>query len=206
MTIKLTQRQRSVLEFLQKYDHAGGSPTYREIAKHFGFKSPKAATDHVSALEKKGKVRRRSRRSRGIEIISSESAKERATIEIPILGRIEAGNPFTGTQMNMGGLLVDESLLGSAARNRLVFLEVHGDSMTGRGVCDGDLVVADRDCAPRVGNMVVALIDGENTLKTLAFEKGTFFLKAENPLFGDPTPVSEMTIQGVVRLVLRQVK
>ena len=205
MNITLTQRQREVLEFLQEYDHAGGSPTYREIAKHFGFKSPKAATDHVSALEKKGKVRRRRRRSRGIEITSSESAKDR-TIEIPILGHVEAGDPFEGTEINAGGLLVDESLLGAAARNRLFLLEVHGDSMTGRGVCDGDLVVADRDCAPGAGSMVVALIDGQNTLKTLAFERGAFFLKAENPRFRDLVPVTEMTIQGVVRLILRQVK
>ncbi|MGC8495271.1 MAG: transcriptional repressor LexA [Syntrophobacteraceae bacterium] len=206
MSNELTQKQKAVLEFLQGYDQAGGCPTYREIAEHFGFNSPKAATDFVSALERKGKVRRRRGRSRGIEIISAEKAADRATIEIPILGQIGAGIPAEGIQMNAGGLLVDERLLGAVAGNRLFFLKVYGDSMTGRGVYDGDLVVADRDCAPSADDMVIALIDGQSTLKTLAFEKGAFFLRAENPRFRDIVPVVEMTIQGVVKLILRQVK
>jgi repressor LexA len=203
---KLTRKQTEILEFLRERDHVGGSaPTYREIGKHFGFKSPKAATDHVSALEKKGYLRRHGRRSRGIELIRSERAEDRATINVPILGQIQAGNPNEEIEGNQGSLAIDKSILGLSAGNRLFLLEVHGRSMTGCGVFEGDWVVADADCPPHEGNMVVALIDGQSTLKTLAMEKGAFFLKPENPDFVDLIPVTEMSIQGVVKLILRRV-
>ncbi len=76
--------------------------------------------------------------------------------------------------------------------------------MRGRGIHAGDWVVADADAAPREGDVVVALIDTENTLKTLALKKGGYFLKAENPDFPDLMPLGEMRIQGVVRVVLRR--
>jgi repressor LexA len=203
---KLTRKQTEILEFLRERDHVGGSaPTYREIAKHFGFKSPKAATDHVYALEKKGYLRRLGRRSRGIELIPSVRAKDRGTINVPIRGQIQAGNPIEEIGDIQGSLAIDKSILGLAAGNRLFSLQVHGESMTGCGVFEGDWVVADADCPPRKGNMVVALIDGQNTLKTLAMEKGTLSLKAENPDFVDLIPVTEMSIQGVVKLILRRV-
>lgn len=202
----LTRKQTEVLKFLRECNNVGSTPpTYREIAKHFGFKSPKAATDHVSALEKKGYVRRHGRRSRGIELIPSDRAKDNDTIDIPILGQIQAGNPNEEIESSRGSLAIDKSLLGFAANDRLFLLQVQGASMTGRGVFEGDWVVADSDCQPREGNMVVALIDGQNTLKTLAVKKGAFFLKPENPDFSDLIPVEELSIQGVVKLILRRV-
>lgn len=202
----LTRKQTEVLKFLRECNSVGGTaPTYREIAKHFGFKSPKAATDHVSALEKKGYVRRHGRRSRGIELIPSGGAKDHDTIAIPILGQIQAGTPNDEIENRRGSLEIDKSIMGIAANDRLFLLQVHGESMTGRGVFDGDWVVADADCPPREGNMVVALIDGQNTLKTLAVKKGALFLKPENPDFSELIPVEELSIQGVVKLILRRV-
>jgi len=203
---KLTRKQTEILEFLRERNHVSGSaPTYREIAKHFGFKSPKASTDHVSALEKKGYVWRNGRRSRGIELIPSERARDRDTINVPIRGQIQAGNPIAETGDIQGSLAIDKSILGLAAGNRLFSLQVHGESMTGCGIFEGDWIVADAACPPREGNVVVALIDGQNTLKTLAMKEGTFFLKPENPDFADMIPVTEMSIQGVVKLILRRV-
>ena len=97
-------------------------------------------------------------------------------------------------------------MIGCPAGHRLFALQVTGDSMKGRGIHDGDWVVADTDASPHEGDVVVALIDGENTLKTLAMKKNRYFLKAENPNFPDLIPLGEMVIQGVVRVVLRRMR
>jgi len=201
----LTPRQTEILEFLRKFRREGkGAPTYREIAKHFGFKSPKAASDHVHALEKKGYVRRHVGRSRGIELLSSEDTSTNNTISVPILGNIPAGYPAKQTEHRHGTLAVDKAMLGASTRHRLFALLVSGESMEGRSIHDGDWVVADADLLPHEGDVVVALIDGENTLKTLAKQKGRFFLKAESPKHSDLIPIKEMMIQGVVRSIFRR--
>ena len=180
-------------------------PLIEKLPSTSGSRAPKAATDHVAALEKKGYLRRLGRRSRGIELIPSERAKDHGTINVPILGQIQAGNPNEEVEDGQGSLTIDKSFWGLAVGNRLFSLQVHGASMIGCGVFEGDWVIADADCLPREGNMVVALIDGQSTLKTLAMDKGTFFLKPENPDFVDLIPVREMNIQGVVKLILRRV-
>jgi SOS-response transcriptional repressor LexA len=101
-------------------------------------------------------------------------------------------------------LAVDRAALGSAVGHRLFALEVRGDSMEGRGIHDGDWIVADADVSPCEGDVVVALIDGRNTLKTLAKGNGHFFLRAENPSHSDLTPIGEMLIQGVVKTLIRR--
>ncbi|MBC8393498.1 MAG: repressor LexA [Deltaproteobacteria bacterium] len=201
----LTPRQTEILEFLRKFRREGKSaPTYREIAKHFGFKSPKAASDHVHALEKKGYVRRHVGRSRGIELLFSEDTSTNNTITVPILGNIPAGYPAEQTEHRHGTLDVDKAMLGGSAKHRLFALLVNGESMEGRSIHNGDWVVADADLSPNEGDVVVALIDGENTLKTLAKQKGHFFLKAESPKHSDLIPIKEMMIQGVVRSIFRR--
>lgn len=201
----LTVRQAEVLEFLIAFRREEGSaPTYREIAGHFGFKSPRAASDHVIALEKKGYVRRHGGRSRGIELLFSEGTSTENTISVSVLGNIPAGFPESQTEHRHGTLAVDQAMLGGSVGHRLFALQVHGESMKGRGIQEGDWVVADADRSPHEGDVVVALIDGENTLKTLARQKGRIFLKAESPNHSDLIPAEEMVIQGVVRAVLRQ--
>jgi repressor LexA len=204
---ELSLNQSKVLEFIRKcIDRDGVSPTYREIAGHFGYRSPKAAIDHVRALEKKGYVTRRPRRSRGIRIPSLHREPKRKAIPIPILGHIPAGSPDTLTEYRNGTLDVDPEFLGGIPDHKFFILRVKGDSMTGRGIYDGDLVVVDGGRYPRERDIVVALIDGENTLKTLVKRGGRFVLKAENPHFPNFIPIEEMSTQGVVRAVLRRVK
>jgi repressor LexA len=202
---KLTPRQFEILKFLQECQYAGGNaPTFREIANHFGFKSPKAAADHVTALERKGYVRRRSGCSRGIELLFSERTPENGTISVPLLGHIPAGCPEAQTAYCHNSIAIDKALIGYSAGHRLFALPVAGDSMKGRGIYDGDWIIADAGPPPHEGDVVVALIDGENTLKTLAMKNSRYFLKAENPNFPDLMPLEEMAIQGVVKLVLRR--
>ena len=99
---------------------------------------------------------------------------------------------------------MDRAILGTSANHRLFALTVNGESMEGRAIHDGDLVIADRDAEHREGDVVIALIDGENTLKTLAMKEGSYYLKAENPLYQDWLPLDEMLVQGVAKAVLRR--
>jgi repressor LexA len=202
----LTPRQTEILDFLHEFRRKEKIvPTYREIADNFGFKSTKAATDHVSALEKKGYLRRHSGRSRGIELITSAPLSAPKAIGVPILGDIPAGIPELRDEHRNGTLAVDPAMLDGVAHHRLFALRVKGDSMEERGICEGDWVVADAEATPREKDVVVALIDGENTLKTLAQKKGHFFLKAESPNHHNWIPVNELVIQGVAKAILRRI-
>lgn len=202
----LTPRQEEMLNFLKDFQSKEGmAPTYREIAARFRFKSTKAASDHISALEKKGHVRRHCGRSRGIELLPSKKSISTTALSIPVLGNIPAGYPEEQTEKVHGMIAVDQMILGPTKDHRLFAVKVDGESMEGRGIYKGDWVVVDADDSPREGNMVVALIDGRNTLKTLARKKESFFLRAENPDYSDLIPITEMVIQGTVRAVLRRV-
>lgn len=204
----LTTAQRRVLDYIRhEIDFRGNSPTYREIAGKFGYRSPNAAVDHVAALAKKGYLRVRHGRSRGIEIQTSTTNSEEAedVVTVPLLGRIAAGRAVDAAVVATGQVRVDRALLGRAAAGRLFALRVTGDSMTGRGIFDGDIAVAEADVAPRVGDVVVALIDQESTLKSLAKGLNGVLLKAENPRYPDLVPDTEMVIQGVVRTIIRKV-
>lgn len=181
------------------------APTYREISGHFGFRSTKAASDHVRALEKKGYVRLHGNRSRSIEIISSEPNSTGHVVSIPILGEIPAGKPEKKEENRSHTIIVDETILGNCKGHRLFALKVTGESMTRRSICDGDWVIVDTDVSPNEGEVVVALIDGDNTLKTLAKREKRFYLKAENPDYPDWIPMEEMIIQGIVKAVLRRI-
>ncbi|MGB9498316.1 MAG: transcriptional repressor LexA [Dissulfuribacterales bacterium] len=204
--IKITPRQTEVFDFLCKFQNKEKmAPTYREIANHFGFKSTKAATDHVCALEKKGYLRRHGRRSRGIEIITSLKQTISESIAVPILGVIPAGTPEQKIEHQNGTIAIDASFLEGVSHHRLFALQVKGDSMIGRGIHEGDWVIADADAVPRENDIVVALIDGENTLKTLARKKNNFYLKVENPDYNDWIPVNELIIQGTARTIIRRI-
>lgn len=203
---ELTPRQAEILKFIQEFQYEEGvAPTYREIASHFGFESPKSATDHVRALEKKGYVRRHSGRSRGIEVLTSDRAPANNAFSVPVLGNIPAGFPEERTGRRRATLVVDRAILGDGHKRGLFALRVNGESMTGRGIHNGDWVVADAEASSREGDVVVALIDGESTLKTLVKQDGSFFLKAESPNHADATPKAEMVIQGVVKALLRRI-
>ncbi len=203
----LTDRQSEILAFLRECKYRKETaPTYREIAGRFGFKSVRSAMDHICALEKKGYVRRHAGRSRGIELLFSERLSSKRTVSVPLLGDIPAGIPEEKTEFFHETLRVDRKLLGRSADRHLFALRVDGESMDGRGIHEGDWIVADTDSPPCEGDVVVALIDGQNTLKTLAQKKDRLFLKAESPGYSDWVPVEELMIPGVVRVVLRRTK
>jgi repressor LexA len=202
---ELTQKQRAVLDFITAVVEAGGAPpSLREIAAHFGFRSKTAAVDHVRALRRKGFLNRNpQRKARTLQL--SGNTRRRPRLDIPIFGVIPAGFPQDRYQDARGCVSVDLSTLGVKATPRTFALEVRGDSMIGRHICEGDFVVLEHGRTPRSGDVVAALIDNESTLKTFMQERGKPpHLKAENPKYPKLYPAAELVIQGVMVALLRK--
>ena len=194
---QLTPTQQRVLEFVEARLSSGENPpTYREICREFGYKSPKAAADHIAALERKGYIFRQKKHARAMKLA-------RFSTGIPLLGRIAAGHPREASPELETHLPIDPTAFGIRERSRAFALRVCGDSMTGRQIYDGDIVLIEQGRSPRNGNIVVALIDNEMTLKTLVRKNGATWLQAENPLYQDLIPTMGLTIQGVARAVIR---
>jgi len=200
MPTKLTAAQRKVLDFLENRSERGEPPpTYREICKRFGYRSPKAASDHVAALEKKGYVTREKGLARGLHLVRKGTG-------IPLLGRIAAGLPREALTSSGERLNLDPTSYGITDRSRAFALCVTGDSMIGRQIFEGDIVLLEHEAIPLDGDIVAALIDNESTLKTLVHEEGKVWLRAENPLYPDLMPAIDLQVQGVVRAVIRFLK
>jgi repressor LexA len=202
----LTPRQQQVLDFIQAAQEAGNSgPTLREIAAHFGFKSPKAAADHVTALRRKGALRHEPGRARSLRVLSPLHHLRQPVVDIPIYGSIPAGLAEDRRQEARGCISIDVATLGFKPTARTFALEVRGDSMIGRHIVEGDLVVLEHGMTPRNGDVVAALIDNESTLKTFVQERGRPpHLKAENPNYPKLIPTGELVIQGVMVMLIRK--
>ena len=197
MTPQLTEPQRCILEYLvERNVHGDAPPTYREICERFGYRSPKAAADHVAALERKGLVVREKGCARGLRLTTK-------TVGVPVVGRIPAGAPREAVELIEQRLLIDPGLYGIRDRSKAFAVRITGDSMLGRQLCEGDLVVMERDVVPRTGDVVAALIDNEVTLKTFLCDQGKIWLRAENPKYPSLVPVQDLRIQGVARAVIR---
>lgn len=198
----LTARQQQILDFIAESQTVSGFvPSTREIQQHFGFASQTAAVNHLRALEKKGVIQRSAGKARAVALTAH---LERETIiDVPIYGQIAAGYAETAEQDNDGIVSIDAATVGVARGKRLFALKVRGDSMTGAGISDGDLVILE-NCEPQPGAVVAALIDGETTLKRYVVQHGRPYLKAENPRFPDLLPVTELLIQGVMVALIRK--
>ena len=201
----LTHRQQEVLRFIERsLSQAGVSPSLREIAGHFGFRSMKAAADHVSALKRKGALSGPSRRARSLTPNHPLQALRKQIVNIPLLGAIPAGLPDDRSQEVEGCVSVDISSIGIRPTSRTFALRVQGDSMIGRHILNGDIVVLEHGMSPRAGDVVAALIDNESTLKTYLIQRGKPFLRAENPRYPDLIPAQELVIQGVMKALIRK--
>jgi repressor LexA len=202
---ELTKRQREVLNFIElTRTRSGHSPTLREIAGHFGFRSPKAAADHVTALQRKGVLASSDRKARALRVISPWENMLQPVVHIPIYGSIPAGFAQEEHQEPEGCISVDVRTLGIRPTARTFALQVRGESMIGRGILDGDYAIVEGERSPRDGDVVAALIDHESTLKTFVMEKGQAVLRAENPRFPKLFPAYELVIQGVMVGLIRK--
>lgn len=203
--LEITKRQREVLNFIEMTrTRVGNSPTLREIASHFGFRSPKAAADHVTALQRKGVLSSADGKARALRVVSPWEKMLQPIAHIPVYGSIPAGFAQDREQQPERCISVDVRTLGFRPTSQTFALEVRGDSMTGKGIFDGDYALIEGGRSPRRGDVVAALIDNESTLKTFVVEKGRPVLRAENPRFPKLVPAHELVIQGVMVGLIRQ--
>lgn len=197
----LTTKQQAILDFLCRHVRERGyPPSYEEIADQFGFSSPNAVTGHLKALEKKGYIRR-SEKSRALEIIDPAFRQS----GIPIVGTVAAGTPVTAFE-NREGVLSLEDLLGNS--EQLFALRVRGESMVGAGINPGDYVVVRQSPTIESGQIGVAFLDGEATVKRIFKEPAGWRLQPENsgmqPIWvskDDATFWIGGTVVGVVRKI-----
>ena len=200
-----TPRQREVFNFVRDNLEAGRpAPTIREISAHFGWASPKAAADHLEALKRKGWLFAEHNKSRALQLVDARKSTRRGVVAIPLLGSIPAGFADERRQDAEGYVSVAPQTLGMKPTPRTFALEVHGDSMIGKHIMDGDVVVLEGEMTPRDGDVVAALIDSESTLKTYLTERGKPFLRAENPKYPKMFPANELMIQGVMVALIRK--
>ncbi len=176
---ELTRRQREILGFIKTFTQRHSvPPTVREIGGRFHV-TPRAAFDHLRALERKGHLRRRvtaGRSSRNLTLVE----RAPATREVPVYGRIAAGEPLFAEQNLEGTLPVGVEWL--ASKGEEVFaLKVRGDSMINAHIVEGDLVLVRRQQSAELGDIVVALLDNEATVKRFARQGEAIVLKPEHP-------------------------
>ena len=209
---ELTSRQQEMLTFIERYEWQKGYwPSIREIQETFEFKSTNAVMGHLRALEKKGVIKRIPGQARTFRIhrpdnMEPSSIPEGATevVNIPVMGAIAAGYPDRVEPAGeIDQLQVDIQSAGTFGRHRNFALQVHGESMIDAEIYDGDNVIVEPR-EPRDGDIVAALIDGETTLKRYVHKPGgPPYLKAENKLYPELYPITELTVQGVAKAVVR---
>lgn len=209
----LTKRQQQIFEFiLFSINKFGYPPSIPEVQKKFSFKSPNAVNDHLNALERKGHISRRPHKSRGIEVLNHASFKTNNSdvddnvTEMPIIGKVSAGTPILAEENIEGTIFVDKSL---ARNSRGMFvLRVKGTSMINAGILDGDFVLVRQQPTAEQGEMIVALIEDEATVKRFYRDKNKIRLQPENdtmqPIIIDPKE-SNVSIIGKVEGVIRKV-
>ena len=200
---KLSPRQAMVLEYIESsITERGYPPTIREIAKHMGIRSTNGVTDHLKALERKGLINRDQARSRAIQPVHLHGA----FVDVPIVGRIAAGRPILAHENIEDTVKVDSFFIGE---HRKVFaLRVVGESMIGDGIFDGDYIFVKKQATALPGEIVVALIEEEATVKRFYPEGDRVRFQPSNP---DMEPIyvrrvdfRETMILGVVVGVFRK--
>ncbi len=191
----LTKRQRDILDFIEEcIGQDGFPPTIAEIGLRFGIESNNGVNDHLLALERKGYITRSSK-ARSIRVIRPSARTARDSASVPLVGRIAAGEPLLAVE-NIEGYVPAPS--GMTPRPDFA-LKVTGESMLGEGILPGDTLLVHRQDRAENGQLVVALVDDEATVKRVFLTGKSVELRSANP--DVPTmrvPAQRVSIQGVV--------
>ena len=192
----LTEPQRRILDFIQDCARRSGRPpTVREICARFGFRSTGTARDHLKALRAKGVLEHRPGEARGLH-------STRPVYALPLLGVVAAGQPVMSDE-NFEGFINLTAPFQGQRNGRTFCLQVRGDSMTGDGIFEGDISVVRSQATAVPGDLVVALVDNEATMKRLVERGNRKWLEPANPKY-KPIPVTETArIIGRVIGILR---
>jgi len=212
MKNQLTDRQEEILNFINSYREINGfPPTIREIAKQFQLSSTFGVKKHLDALVKKGYLHIESFASRGISTLPNNESQTRQSVlekndifsRIPIVGRVAAGTPILAEQNIEGSLVIDPSFL---KRSENCFaLKVKGDSMIKAGIFEGDYVIVTPQAEGANGDIVVALIEDEATVKTFQSRNGEIRLLPENDNY-EPIEIKNkenFSLVGKVKGIIR---
>ena len=197
----LTDRQRSVLDFIQREQRDTGlTQSTREIQSHFRFASQTSVMQYIAALERKGFLQRHAGKARAL----ITPVKKVCITDVPIYGQIPAGMS-TLTEQDIEGHVSLDTHSANVSKNHGTFaLRVRGDSMIGAHILDGDVVILEQSKEVHNGDIVAALIDGETTLKRYVVDHGRPYLKAENSRYPNLIPARELKIQGVMVSLVRK--
>lgn len=201
----LTTKQKKVLDFLIHYlREKGFPPTLREIASHFGLRGPKAPQKTLQILEKKGYIRRVPGGSRAIEMLIPPLVTKSQILSLPIVGRVRAGEPILAIENIEGYITLDRSLVSS---EDIFLLRVQGDSMIEAHIKDGDFALVKPQPNAENGEIVVALVDDEATIKRIFKKRNLIRLEPANPTM-EPIVVRKeekrITIVGKVVGIFRK--
>jgi len=201
----LTERQRQILDFIKaEMRRKGYPPTVRDIGEAVGLSSSSTVHSHLSALEAKGLIRRDPSKPRALEVLGHDQeprvTEMRGVVQLPVLGAVAAGTPMLAEE-NIEQMI---PLPTDVVREDSTFvLRVKGDSMMNAGILDGDLVVVKQQETAKNGEIVVARIEDEATVKRFFKEKGHIRLQPENDAF-EPIISVEVQVLGKVVGVLRK--
>lgn len=226
MADALTQRQRDILDFISaSIVERGFPPTLREIGEHFNIRSTNGVNDHLKALEKKGHLRREDLKSRAMRPVLPDGSGEVVPLrqapmgtgvmdvvasddmaEVPILGKVAAGQPILAVEHASDTVRIDRMLLGG---HREVFgLRIVGESMIEDGILDGDYVFVKKTPSAHPGDIVVAMIEGEATVKRYYPEGDSIRFQPANsnmqPIIVRRAELKSVDIIGIVVGVYRK--
>jgi len=204
--IKLTKRQSDVLETIRDFiSETGFPPTRAEIARRLGFKSPNAAEEHLKALCKKGAIEMLSGASRGIRVVEQASNDDQAEdLGLPIIGKVAAGYPILAQENIASHVNIPPSMFSPQAD---YFLSVSGTSMKDIGIMEGDLLAVHKTSTVQNGQIVVARIGDEVTVKRFEQKGSIVRLIPENEEFNDiivDLESEDFAIEGLSVGVIRQ--
>lgn len=195
---KLSSTQKKIYDFLVERIGTGVPPSVREIGAYVGLKSTSSVQCNLDALERKGYIIRDPLLKRSIRIAGQSSN----TTQVPLIGTVTAGLPILAVEQIEGYIPFDGDYAGG---KKLFALKVRGESMINAGILDGDIVVSEQTPVASNGEIVVALIGDEATVKRFYKEDGHYRLQPENDLF-DPIIVDEVSILGKVVAVIRYIR
>lgn len=224
----LTERQKLVLGFIEAHIRQHGfPPTIREIGRHLSIKSTNGVNDHLNALQKKGFLTREEGKSRTLQLTvvegdsgsANDDVDERLPglsrhddddfVDVPLLGRVAAGVPILAAETRSDTVRVSSFFLGGAANKQVFALTVVGDSMIEDGIFEGDYLFVKKQPIARPGEIVVAMIEGEATVKRYFPEGDRIRFQPANarlsPIFVDKSEFRQTDILGVVVGVYRKV-
>lgn len=201
MTDQLTERQTKILDYIRYVTRIRNyPPSVREIGEAVGLSSSSTVHNHLNQLERRGLIRRDPSKSRTVQLVHDVAVdtQRRNAISVPIVGNVAAGAPILAEQN-----IEDHVLLSSEmAQEGNFLLRVRGDSMINAGILDGDLVLVRPQQEAPNGTIVVALVDGDATVKRFERGNGHVRLVAENPAY-QPIVTTNVSLVGIVRGVIR---